>query len=142
MINSFQNYLKMGKVKKQTPNSVEAQALFEKAKLLLLYAEDKKVNEKTAAFVLEDAYESMREAAQSLMSLKGFKPYSHEATVSFIQTYYHALFSEEEIATFDHFRQLRNNSVYNASPISVEDAGLCIRFAQKFIKKVEQFRKG
>ncbi len=131
----------MGKVKKQTPNPNEAQALFEKAKLLLLYAEDKKANEKTAAFILEDAYEAMREAAQSLMSLNGFKPYSHEATVSFIQAFYSSIFTEEDIALFDHFRQVRNNSVYSAFHVSIEDANDCIIFAHKFIKKIEQFRK-
>ena len=136
MINSFKNYLKEGKVKRKTQNPEEAKALFEKAKLRLEYSKDKHPDENTAQFSLEDAYEAIREAAQSLMALKGYKPYSHEATISFIKDFYGASFSEEEIKKFDRFRQLRNNSVYNAAPVSEEDAELCISFAVTFTHKV------
>ena len=94
------------------------------------------MNEKTASLFLEDAYEAAREAAQSLMSLKGFKPYSHEATISFIIQYYKKEFSEYEIAQFDRFRELRNNSVYKAEQVSIEDSLKCLEFAKSLINKI------
>jgi uncharacterized protein (UPF0332 family) len=141
MINSFENYLKIGKAKKQTPNPEESKALFEKSKYRLEYSKHKLPDEKTAQFVLEDAYEGIREAAQALMALKGYKPYSHEATISFIKEFHSSSFTEEEIAAFDRFRQLRNNSVYSAAPVTKEDAQQCILFAGKFILKVEKLLK-
>ena len=74
MINSFENYVKLGKVKRKIPDREEAKALLEKAKNRIEYAKSRKTSSGTAQFVLEDSYEAMREAAQSLMSMKGFKP--------------------------------------------------------------------
>jgi len=84
MIDSFENYLKAGKVKRKTPDSEEAKALFEQSKERMEYTKLKDINQKTAKFALQDSYEAAREAAQSLMSIHGFKPYSHEATIIYL----------------------------------------------------------
>jgi len=136
MINSFENYLKLGKAKRKTIDPEESKALFQKANGRFKYTKSKEITEITAQFILEDAYEVAREAAQSLMSLKGYKPYSHEATIAFIKDYYKE-FTPEDINNFDRFRVLRNNSVYKAEPVSKEDAKTSLLFASKFIKKVE-----
>jgi len=85
MINSFDSYIKTGRVKRKTADPEEASALLRKALKRLAYAQNKDINKDNAQFILEDAYESAREAAQSLMSMKGLKPYSHEATISFVK---------------------------------------------------------
>lgn len=110
MINKFIYYLKLGKVKRKTSDFEEAKSLLKKAENRLDYTKSKEINEKTAQFVLEDSYEGIRESAQALMSIKGFKPYSHEATISFIKEFYSSSFSEEEVRKFDRFRILRNDS--------------------------------
>lgn len=136
MINSFNNYLRIGKAKKKTADPEESSALLEKAKNRLKYVKSKEINKDTSQFVLEDAYEAAREAAQSLMSLKGFKPYSHEATIAFIRDYY-SNFTDEELNKFDRFRQLRHNSIYKAEPVSNEDAKSCILFAALIVQKIK-----
>ena len=100
MINSFENYLKLGKAKRKTIDPEESKALFQKANGRFKYTKSKEITEITAQFILEDAYEVAREAAQSLMSLKGYKPYSHEATISFVKEFYSSHFTEEEIKKF------------------------------------------
>lgn len=142
MINSFENYLKIGKVKRKTPDYEEAKALFQQSKERMEYIKLKDINSKTAKFVLQDSYEAAREAAQSLMSIRGFKPYSHEATISFIKKFYNENFSEEDIHKFDHFRQLRNNSVYKAAIVVEGDARASILFSKKFIEKVQPLLNG
>ena len=141
MINSFKNYLELGKVRRKTPDPEEAKALLDKAQDRLEYIKDKEINAKTAKFVLEDSYEAVREAAQALMSVKGFKPYSHEATISFIKEFYGKVFSEEDIHLFDHFRQLRNDSIYKAINIMEADAKSSLVFARQFIKKTKTIKK-
>ena len=136
MINSFDNYLRLGKAKRKTPDPEEAMALLIQSQERLSYIGGKEISDKTAKFVLQDAYESIREAAQSLMSMRGFKPYSHEATISFIKEIYKSNFSEEDIHKFDNFRELRNNSVYKAARVFKEDANSCLLFAKDFVKKV------
>jgi len=136
MINSFSYYLNLGKVKKKTSDFEEAKSLLEKAKNRLEYIKLKEITSKTSQFVLEDSYEAIRESAQALMSIKGFKPYSHEATISFVKEFYSSSFSEDEIRKFDRFRQLRNDSVYTAKPVTNEDAKASVLFAIEFINKI------
>lgn len=138
MIGSFEHYVKTGKVKKKTPDPEEARALLNQAQDRLDYIKGKEITEKTAKFVFEDAYEAVREAAQALMSKEGYKPYSHEATISFVKEFHGKDFTPEEIAEFDHFRELRHDSVYRAAQVLPEDAKDCIAFAKRFVKKASE----
>ncbi|MBN1645364.1 HEPN domain-containing protein [Candidatus Woesearchaeota archaeon] len=140
MINSFENYLKIGKVKRKTPDPEEAKALLSKALDRLEYLNNQNINDNTAKFILEDSYEAARGAAQALMSLRGFKPYLHEATISFIKEFFIAEFQEEDIYTFDRFRRLRNDSIYKAVEITKEDAKVSLLFAKKFIQKIKRIQ--
>ena len=135
MINKFNYYLEKGHVKRKTSDPVESKSLLDKATSRINYF--KKITEEDASIVLENAYEGIRESAQSLMSLKGYKPYSHEATISFIKEFYKE-FTEEDINNFDRFRQLRSDSVYRAVHISKEEAELCLMFVQVFVNKVKK----
>ncbi len=141
MINSFENYLKLGKAKRKTPDAEEAKALFKQSEERMEYTKAKDINKTSAKFILQDSYEAVREAAQSLMSIKGFKPYSHEATISFIKQFYSQTFNEEEIYSFDRFRKLRNDSVYKAILVEEGDAKSSILFAKKFILKIQPLLK-
>ena len=140
-MHSFGNYLKLGKVKKKTPDIEESKSLINKAVNRLKYAKLKKIDKDTAAFILEDSYEAARESAQSLMSIKGYKPYSHEATIAFLKDSYRDNFNESEIHDFDRFRQLRNDSVYKAVMINEYDAKQCIDFSEKIIQKIKEMTK-
>ncbi len=140
MESRFTNYVKAGKVKQMTPDPELGKALLVQSQERLQYVQEREVSEKNAKFALEDAYEAARESAQALMSVKGFKPYSHEATISFVKEYYATEFTEEDISLFDHFRELRNNSVYKATIVLPEDATDCINFAKNFIKKVKKIK--
>ncbi|MBI5072644.1 hypothetical protein HZA99_02405 [Candidatus Woesearchaeota archaeon] len=76
MINSFANYLKDGVVRKKTEDKESATSLFRHAQDRLAYAKQKEVTEKTASFVLEDAYGAALEAVQALMAKEGYKTVS------------------------------------------------------------------
>ncbi|MBI5391779.1 HEPN domain-containing protein [Candidatus Woesearchaeota archaeon] len=135
MIDAFKNYIVSGAVKTKTADPEEASSLLRRAQLRMQYIRE--LNEMTAPLVLEDAYESAREAAQALMSIKGFKPYNHEATISFLKEFYKENFNEYELAQFDRFRELRNNSHYRAEKIIKDDAQKCVDFAKILIKKIQ-----
>ena len=88
MIERFEYYLDANLVRKQKADKEEAKSLMKKALHRLNYIKKQKINEDTASFIFEDIYESLREASQSLMALKGYKPYSHEALISFLKDFY------------------------------------------------------
>ena len=137
MIANFNHYLERGHVKKRTPDPEEAKSLLKKAETRLNYFKSKEITEEDDSIIFENIYGSIREAAQSLMSIKGYKPYSHEATISFLKEFYKNNFTEEEINKFDGFRSLRSDSEYRAIHVSKEDAESCLTFAETFIEKIK-----
>jgi len=139
VLKNFNYYLETGDVKKQEPDLSEAKSLIEKAERRLNRVKSDKLSESNADLLFEDAYEVIRESAQSLMSLKGYKPYSHEATVAFIKEF-HKEFTDYEVNNFDRFRKLRNNSIYKAVIIDIQDANEIITFAENFFKKIKNMQ--
>jgi hypothetical protein len=99
MIERFQYYIDEGLVREIAPNKAMARALIEKAFSRSEYVEAQEINDQTASFIFEDIYEALREAGQSLMALQGYRPYSHEALISFLKEYFN--FTNSDISTLD-----------------------------------------
>lgn len=135
MIERFQYYLDKGLARKVSVDFEEAKSLMNKAILRLDYIKKQEINEDTSAFIFEGIYETLREAAQSLMSLKGYKPYSHEALISFLKEFYQ--FPEHEISSFDRYRILRNKTVYCAANVSPEVCKGALEFSETFLPKLK-----
>lgn len=75
----------------------------------------------------------MRECIQSLMIRDGYKPYSHEAVVTFVNDRYQREYGDKLINRFDRYRVIRNNSMYRANFISEEEATKAINVADDFV---------
>ena len=82
------------------------------------------------------ALEAMREAAQSLMQMNGYKPYSHEALLAFLIK--EKLLPEQHIKSLDRYRILRNKSVYEAYKVSGETLKEALEFAKICIPEVKK----
>lgn len=136
MIEKFQYYLDENLAKKERIDKEEAKSLMNKAVQRLDYIKKQEISEFTSSFIFEDIYETLREASQSLMSLKGYKPYSHEALISFLREFYK--FSESEISTFDRYRILRNKTVYSATKVSIEVCKEALKFLESFLPKLKK----
>ncbi|HLD55421.1 MAG TPA: hypothetical protein VJB35_04135 [Candidatus Nanoarchaeia archaeon] len=137
MIKEFDYYIQNNFVKEGSKDIIEAKALIEKAKGRLEFSiKTREINNNTAPYTFEEIYECLREAFQSLMALKGFKPYSHEAIISFLKEFCN--FEEEVISSFDRYRILRNKSVYGAEKISVETCSESLKFLMKSFPKIKK----
>lgn len=135
MIKPFQYFINENLVRKSLPNSSMAKALLEKAEIRLKRINEN-INEEEASIVFEDIYESLREASQALMELKGYKPYSHEALISFLSE--NKLLSLESINLINTYRILRNNSVYKAEKVSKEKCLEALRFAKEALPEINK----
>lgn len=137
MIREFQYYLDNNLAKKMSPDKGEAEALINKAEGRLKFSiKTRELNENTAPYIFEDIYECLREAAQSLMSLKGYKPYSHEALISFLKEFFD--FSESDIDSMNRYRILRNKTVYRGEKISAETCREALKFLLEFLPKLRR----
>lgn len=137
MIEKFQYYLENDLARKSSPDKGEAEALMNKAEGRLNFSiKTRKINEDNASYIFEDIYECLREAAQALMALKGYKPYSHEVLISFLREFYN--FSESNISAFDRYRILRNKTVYKGELISPETCKEALNFLLNFLPKLKK----
>ncbi len=140
MLKGIKHYLERGHLKKGEPDPSMSISLMDKAERRLKRVAGEDVDERNSDLLFEDAYEAIREAAQAAMASEGFKPYSHEATIAFLDERCPQL-SDYEIATIDRHRQMRNNSVYRSEKIDVKEAVEAIEFAERIVKKIKRVLK-
>src|SRR3989338_1183816 len=136
MILDFQHYLDANLARKESPYMSEAGALVRKAEDRLKYSiKIRLIDNNTASYIFEDVYECIREAAQTLMSAKGYKPYSHEALISFIKEFFK--FRESDMTAFDRYRILRDKSVYRGEKVSAQTCKEAVDFVEKFLPQLK-----
>ena len=143
MIKPFRFYIAENLFKKSVPNISMATSLLQKAEIRLRRIAREKISDSESSIVFEDIYESLREASQSLMEIGGYKPYSHEALISFLKE--QKLLDDEKTNILDNYRVLRNNSVYKAEKVSLEKCKEALAFAKLVLpqirEKLEQLHK-
>jgi len=130
----FQHYLDSDLAKQCSKDPGTARTIFLRASKRLEYVKTQVIDQDNASFIFEDIYEVMRECIQSLMINDGFKPYSHEAVVAFVNDHYQREYSDRLINRFDRYRVIRNNSMYRAGFISEDEALKALIVADDFVK--------
>ncbi|MBU1129545.1 MAG: hypothetical protein KJ949_02870 [Nanoarchaeota archaeon] len=137
MIKEFKYYVDNNFVKKGSPDISKANSLIEKAEGRIKFSiKSKEINKDNPSYIFEDIYECLREALQSLMAIKGYKPYSHEAIVSFLKKFHN--FKESDVEFFNRYRILRNKSVYGCEKISIEICKNALNFLNMFFPKIKK----
>ena len=137
MVKDFEFFLKKGDVKRQRPDKNLAFSTFKDSLERIEFAKQL-LNKAKQKYVLENAYESMREAADSVLYLKGFKSFSHEASISYLLK---EGFNESDIMEFDRFRRIRNGIKYYGKDCDKSDAELAIKLAGSIIAKIKEIIK-
>ncbi len=125
----FEVYIQEGKVVRRSPDAIEARSLLTQAKERLTDLGTLPLNKQNASFRFEDAYEALREALQAFLSLKGYKPYSHEALLSFANE--HNILSKGKIEQVDRYRKMRHDITYRAQKVSIDEAEEIICFVNQ-----------
>lgn len=136
----FEEFIEENKVKKGTKNPAEALSLKNQALSRISDVISLPLNEKTASFRFEDAYESIREMIQAFMAKQGYKPYSHEAVIAFASK--EKLLSEYEVHNFDRLRKIRNKINYQGKKVFIDEAKQTIEFANNLLKKLSEKFQG
>ena len=114
----FENFIKMGLVKKRIINKNLATSLKKMAKFDLKFLERNKIDYISARKMVAGYYDVLRELLEALAAIKGYKIYSHEAFVYFLDENGDGVMSKK----FDRFRLIRNKINYYGRDISVEEA--------------------
>lgn len=134
MVKEFEFFLKKGDVKKQNPDKNLSNATF-KDSLDRLELSKNLLQKTKPKYVLENAYEAMREATDSILYREGYKSFSHEASIVYLIK---KGFSEQDIIEFDRFRKIRNGIKYYGRDCDESDADSAIKLAEKIITKIKR----
>ncbi len=130
----FNFFVNKGDVRKQSPDKNLAKATFDGGEERLALAKSLQKLAKPK-YILENAYEAMREAADSILYSDGFKSFSHEASIIYLLK---KGFSESDIAEFDRFRKIRNGIRYYGGDCDAPDAEDAMKLAEKIIQKIKE----
>jgi len=94
---------------------------------------------------LSIAYNAMLQAGRALMFSEGYRPKGeckHVAVVEFVKLKFGREFANQILFIFDKARKKRNTAVYEqAGIISKDEAESIIKWAEKFVEKVEGILK-
>ncbi len=130
----FKYYIIKKSVKKQAPDANTAKATARTAIERISFAKSI-INTHKSKFVLENAYESAREYLDAILYLKGYKSYSHEATIAFA---HENGLTITEAKTLDNLRKQRHGIKYYGEETTNEEAILAIQLAEKTIRKLSE----
>ncbi len=133
----FNFFVNKGDVKKQSPDKNLAKATFNDSQERLALSKNLQKIAKSK-YVLENAYKSMREAADAVLYNEGFKSFSHEASIVYLLK---KGFSESDIAEFDRFRKIRNGIKYYGRDCDESDAEAAIKLAEKVVNRIKELIK-
>ncbi|MFA4887642.1 MAG: hypothetical protein WC595_05495 [Candidatus Nanoarchaeia archaeon] len=134
----FEEFIKDGKVVKMTPDYQQANSLFSNAKKRYEDLKSLPLNEENAPFRFESAYEVIREAIQSFLSVEGYKPYSHEAIFAFALE--QKLLDQFQSYQMDRYREIRNDINYRGERATIEEAKEIILFVKNILLFLEKKR--
>lgn len=129
----FNFYLENNKVVKQEKNIETAKSIIQNAKTRWDYYKNAKIEEWNANILFEAYYEVVREIIQSELAKEGYKPYSHEAIVSFANE--RKILDIGDIIKLDRFRISRHDSMYYGKKVSAEDAIQIKELSEKLVKR-------
>ncbi len=128
----FDFFLAKGDVRKQKPDPNLAKATLREGVERLAFAQNLNAKPK---YVLENAYEAMREAADALLYYDGYKSYSHEASILYCKI---KGFGEADLRSFDRFRKIRNSIKYYGKDCAEDDAHAAVVLAEKVIRRIRE----
>jgi uncharacterized protein (UPF0332 family) len=105
------------KVKKIKENPEQGKALFQLAQRRLESIKKRRKDE-YPQLLIESYYEAIKELISSLLAIKGFKSYSHECLISFLQQYYPENLDDFQLHFLDGLRKLRSDIQYRGRDIA------------------------
>lgn len=121
------------KVKKIKENPEQAKALFYLAKRRLESVKKRRKDE-YPQLLIESYYDVIKELITSLLAIHGYKSYSHECLISFLEKYYPDYFDDFQLRFLDGLRKLRSDIEYRGRDIADDYLERNLSIIEKIIK--------
>lgn len=136
----FEDYLKEGIVKKQSPDISRAKSLMKESEnsynIFKQFIEKITLTDENANYVIKNAYDIIMEIIRAKMLMQGFNASgkgAHEAEVSYLET---LNFSGNQIRLIDQLRYFRNGILYYGKRFDIEYGKKVINLLELIYKKL------
>jgi hypothetical protein len=130
----FEQFIKIGKVKKVSIDLALAKGLIQNAYDDFNLIKNEEITNENASFYLKNCYDCLRSALQSFLTIKGYKSYSHEAIIIFSSE--NNIISKETANKIDKFRILRNDIEYRAKRALLKETNELISITKTLLPKL------
>lgn len=114
---NFEDFIKIGQVKKSSPDKQLIKSIIELSKSDLLFLRKVKVDENSSRKIMGGYYDVLRSILEAIASKNGYKIYSHEAFTYFLRKIDEPIISDK----FERFRKIRNGINYYGKSISPKE---------------------
>jgi len=131
-MNNFEFYLDKKLVKRQSKDNELAKSLIKDGVERVEKMKELDINS-FSKIIFENIYDALRDLLDALLSVEGYKSYSHEATISYLKN---CGFEDSIIMQLDNFRYLRNSSKYYGKGISKDNADEIVNFYENYHEKL------
>ena len=140
MLKSFEEFVSIGIVKKQSPNRQRALSLIkeaeEKEKFLDVSLKKIPTEQMNTNFIVDYCYDIMMELIRAKMFIDGYNAgNSHEAEVSYMEK---LGFSNIEVRFMDEIRYYRNGTKYYGTIVEKEYAFKVLYFMEKMLPRLKK----
>jgi len=130
----FEDFLKKGDVRKQARDLNLANALIKSSEKSVRNIMRTTVDDLNAESLLSEIYDAIREIIDSILSLGGYKSYSHEASILFLERF--SDISESERLFLDNLRKVRNGIKYYGKEIDSIEVKKVMGFMDLILPKL------
>lgn len=142
-LKGFEEFIKLGKVKRQTPNAHRALSIAKevegKRDFLDVSLKNIPTDKMNPNFIVDSCYDILMELIRAKMLLDGYNSgSSHEAEVSYMRN---LGFSEFDIRFMDDLRYYRNGTKYYGTILTKEYADEVLKFMKKIYPKIKDLIK-
>lgn len=134
-IDSFEDYLERGKIRKEKSDPSQARSLLKRSESKFRTMEKLGISEDTATDYLENVYESCKMLIQSYMAAEGLKPYSHEAVIAYAIDRLELDMINSN--TLNRYRKLRNDISYRGEIATENEAENIKKLYQELKSELE-----
>lgn len=122
-------------VKERTSNPEQARSLLRMSRIRLKDNDRRERTGENISLIVEGYWEVIKQLTTALLNLKGFKSYSQDCLIVFLEEFYN--FDRSEIELMDQLRRLRNDIDYRGEFLDIEYLERNEESIQTIIRKLD-----
>lgn len=134
-IDSFENYLRGGGVRREGADPSKAKGLIRMAVSDMDRVKEEEISKESSSYVFKNAYDVIRTSITAVMALEGYNPHSHKGVIAYARD--RLFLSEPKVLKLNKFRRLRNNVQYRAERADVQEAKEIVGFMEEIVPEME-----